>query len=52
MDALAAGEINFGDVNQRLEAEGIEKFVKSFDGVLSAIAEKRESSKCARVTFC
>jgi len=42
MDALAGGGIDFRDVNRTLEEEGIEKFVKSFDRVLSVIAEKRD----------
>ena len=41
MDALAAGGINFADVNRTLEQEGIEKFARSFDTLLAAIAHKR-----------
>ncbi len=44
MDALGDGGIDFRDVNGTLEEEGIEKFVKSFDGVLHVIAEKRDVS--------
>ncbi len=43
MDALAAGGIDFGDVNSTLEREGVEKFVKSFDSLLGLIAQKRRS---------
>lgn len=39
--ALAAGGIDLADVNRTLEREGIEKFVKSFDALLGAIAHKR-----------
>jgi transaldolase len=42
MDALAAGGIDLRDVNRTLEDEGIEKFAKSFKGVLHVIAKKRE----------
>jgi transaldolase len=41
MDALAAGGIDFGDVNRTLEREGIEKFAKAFDALMAAIARKR-----------
>jgi transaldolase/transaldolase/glucose-6-phosphate isomerase len=44
MDALAAGGIDFADVNRTLEDEGIEKFVKAFDKLLGAIAQKRAPS--------
>lgn len=40
-DALAAGGIDFADVNRTLEAEGVEKFAKSFATLLGAIAHKR-----------
>jgi transaldolase len=41
MDALAAGAIDFTDVNRTLEQEGIGKFTTSFDRLLAAIAKKR-----------
>jgi transaldolase len=44
MDALAAGGIDFHDVNHTLEEEGIEKFARSFDELLAAIAERRSAS--------
>jgi len=43
MDALAAGGIDFRDVNSTLEREGLEKFAKSFDSLLGLIAQKRRS---------
>jgi len=43
MEALAAGGIDFNDVNKTLEREGVEKFVKSFDSLLGLIAQKRRS---------
>jgi len=42
MDALAAGGINFADVNRTLEEEGIAKFTKSFEKLLSTIAQRRQ----------
>jgi transaldolase len=42
MDALAAAGIDLADVNRTLEDEGIDKFVKSFDQVIGAIADKRK----------
>ena len=44
MDALAAGGIDFHDVNRTLEEEGIEKFARSFDKLLAGIAERRSAS--------
>lgn len=44
MDALAAGGIDFHDVNRVLEDEGIEKFARSFDRLLAEIAERRLAS--------
>jgi transaldolase len=41
LDALAAGGIDFTEVNQTLEDEGIEKFAKAFDKVLAAIHRAR-----------
>jgi transaldolase len=41
MDTLTAGGIDFADVNQTLEEEGIEKFATSFDKLLAAIDQKR-----------
>jgi transaldolase len=48
MDALAAGGIDFADLNRTLEEEGIEKFARSFDAVLGAIAQKRRALRDAR----
>ena len=45
MDALAAGGIDFADVNRTLEEEGIEKFARSFDKLLGAIAQKRRAMR-------
>jgi transaldolase len=44
MDALAAGGIDFADVNRTLEEEGIQKFAKAFDKLIGAIAKKRAAS--------
>jgi transaldolase len=41
MDVLAAGGIDFADVNRTLEDEGIEKFAASFVTLLDAVARKR-----------
>ena len=41
MEALATGWIDFADVNRTLEAEGIEKFAKSFKELLGTIAQRR-----------
>jgi transaldolase len=41
MDALAAGGIDFHDVNRTLEEEGIQKFARSFDSLLAVIGERR-----------
>ena len=43
MEALAAGGIDFRDVNNTLEREGVEKFAKSLDSLLGLIAQKRQS---------
>jgi transaldolase len=43
MRALAAGGLDFADVNQTLEGEGIEKFSRSFEKLLGVIREKRRS---------
>jgi transaldolase len=47
IDALAAGGIDFADVNRTLEDEGIEKFTTAFDKLLAVIAQKRASSTAA-----
>jgi transaldolase/glucose-6-phosphate isomerase len=47
MAALAAGGIDFADVNRMLEEEGIEKFNKAFDKLLGAIAQKRRAMPAA-----
>jgi transaldolase len=41
MDRLAAGGIDFADVNRVLENEGIDKFTRSLDAVLAVIRTKR-----------
>jgi transaldolase len=43
VDALAAGGIDFHDVNRTLEEEGIEKFTRSFDRLLVAIGHRRRT---------
>jgi len=43
MDRLAAGGVDIDDVTRVLEDDGIEKFVKSFDGLLGVIATKRQA---------
>ena len=43
MDALESADIRFAEVNETLEREGIEKFVKSHESVLRAIREKRNA---------
>ena len=45
LNALAAGGIDFADVNRRLEEEGIAKFARSFDKLLSAIRDKRRAMR-------
>ena len=41
MDTLAAGGIDFSDVNRTLERDGIDKFASSLDKLLGVIAQKR-----------
>jgi transaldolase len=48
MEAMAAGGIDFRDVNVTLEDEGIQKFMKSFDRLLNVIAEKRANPTLRR----
>ena len=43
MEALGRGGIDFAEVNHTLEEAGIEKFIKSFDTLLSGIARKRRA---------
>jgi transaldolase / glucose-6-phosphate isomerase len=43
MDRLAGGGVDFDDVTRVLEDDGIEKFAKSFEGLLGAIAGKRKA---------
>jgi transaldolase len=45
MDALTAGGIDSRDVNHTLEEEGIQKFARSFDKLLAAIADRRSASR-------
>lgn len=42
MSALASGGIDFADVNQVLEEEGIAKFTKSLGKILSVVGDKRK----------
>ncbi len=42
MSALGSGGIDFADVNRVLEEEGIAKFTKSLDRILSVIGDKRK----------
>ncbi len=44
MDALAAGRIDFADVNRTLEREGLETFARAFDKLLEAIGRARGRS--------
>ncbi len=44
IDALAAGGIDFADVNRTLEDEGIEKFARAFDELRAAIARARRAT--------
>lgn len=39
--ALAAAGIDFSEITARLEREGVEKFRRSYDALLAALAEKR-----------
>jgi transaldolase len=41
LDALAAAGVDYDDVVETLEAEGVQKFADSFDGLLRGIEEKR-----------
>jgi transaldolase/glucose-6-phosphate isomerase len=43
MERLAAGGVDFADVTRALEADGIEKFAKSFETLLGMIATKRRA---------
>jgi transaldolase len=43
LDALARGGIDYADVNRVLEDEGIDKFQKSFDKLMTVIATKRKT---------
>jgi len=43
MEALGRGGIDFADVNHTLEESGIEKFIKSFDTLLTGIGRKRRA---------
>jgi len=42
-DDLAAAGIDYGDVTDTLEREGVEKFADSFDELMKALDAKRES---------
>ena len=42
MDALAAGGIDFRDVNRILEREGIDKFTRSYERVVASLGERRD----------
>ncbi len=43
MERLAAGGVDFADVTRALEDDGIEKFIKSFESLLSVIGNKRKA---------
>jgi transaldolase/glucose-6-phosphate isomerase len=43
MARLAAGGVEFADVTRALEDEGIDKFAKSFEGLLGVIGSKRKA---------
>ncbi|MFL5403968.1 MAG: bifunctional transaldolase/phosoglucose isomerase [Gemmatimonadales bacterium] len=43
MERLAAGGVDFADVTQALEADGIEKFAQSFEALLGVIGKKRKA---------
>jgi transaldolase len=45
LEALAAGGIDYADVNRTLEDEGLAKFEKAFTQLLRAIGRKRASSR-------
>ena len=47
MEALAKGGIDYADVNRTLEAEGIDKFAKSYEKLMSVIAAKRKTLAAA-----
>lgn len=50
METLAAGGIHFADINHTLEAEGIDKFAKSFEKLLGAIAKRRREMASTTAT--
>ncbi|HKT60952.1 MAG TPA: bifunctional transaldolase/phosoglucose isomerase [Gemmatimonadales bacterium] len=43
MKRLAAGGVDLEDITRVLEDDGIDKFVKSFDGLIGVIANKRKA---------
>jgi transaldolase/glucose-6-phosphate isomerase len=43
VEQLAAGGVDLDDVTRVLEDDGIDKFVKSFDGLIGVIASKRKA---------
>jgi transaldolase/transaldolase/glucose-6-phosphate isomerase len=47
MQALARNGIDFADVTQTLETEGIEKFAKSSDTLLATLKRKRQALAAA-----
>ena len=47
LEALAKGGIDYADVNRTLEAEGIDKFAKSYEKLMSVIAAKRKTLAAA-----
>jgi len=42
-DDLAAAGVDYGDVTDTLEREGVEKFADAFDELLEALQQKRSS---------
>jgi len=47
MHALAKSGIDFADVTQTLETEGIEKFAKSYETLLATLKRKRQALAAA-----
>jgi transaldolase/glucose-6-phosphate isomerase len=49
LDMLPKVDVNMAQVTQQLEDEGVEKFVKPFDRLLTALEEKREEALAEQV---
>ena len=43
MAALADAGVDFAQVTRELESEGVKAFADAYDGMIAAIAEKREA---------